>query len=364
MFVLLALFACAAVVPAFQALNANKTSLPQVNKCFRSVAYWGQDSLSTRPSSSSSASKFEKPLDAYCNDDTFDIIMVSFLDVLYHGKPALPGIELSRHCYRTPFKGYPRLLQCPEVASSIKKCQSRGKTIMLSMGGAGGKGEFKNEKAGREYADIIWKMFLGGQDKSIPRPFGDAVMDGVDLDIEHGPPTGYGSFVLRLRELYDTDPKKTYYISAAPECMFPNEFIGPTGKVKNAVYALKVGWFDFLFVQFYNNYCGLQSFGKKDFNFGTWNNWARNVSTQIFLGVPGDRYAAGTGYQPATKVKTILKSLIKDFGPQNGGWFGGYMTWDAGVASANFEKGSNTSFAREISQFLKQNNPSGTQCRQ
>lgn len=55
-----------------------------------------------------------------------------------------------------------------------------------------------------------------------PRPFGNAVVDGFDFDIEStlvagvDPDQGYGTMVDTLRTLYDTDKSKTYYISAAP----------------------------------------------------------------------------------------------------------------------------------------------------
>ena len=48
---------------------------------------------------------------------------------------------------------------------------------------------------------------------------GDAVIDGIDLDIESGSPTGYASLVNRLRQLYSADTSKTYYIGGT-SCSF------------------------------------------------------------------------------------------------------------------------------------------------
>ena len=90
-------------------------------------------------------------------------------------------------------------------------------------------------------------MFLGGGDASIPRPFGSIKFDGIDLDIEGGSPVGYGTFANRLRELYDTDASKTYYIGAAPQCPFPDAYLGPTGSYNG--YALGSAWIDFVFIQ-------------------------------------------------------------------------------------------------------------------
>ena len=63
-------------------------------------------------------------------------------------------------------------------------------------------------------------MFLGGNHKF--RPFEDAILDGIDLDIENGLPQYYNVFLDTLREYYSNQSKK-YYISAAPQCVFPDK---------------------------------------------------------------------------------------------------------------------------------------------
>jgi chitinase len=59
----------------------------------------------------------------------------------------------------------------------------------MSLGGASGIYGFANNAAGEAFADTLWNVFGAG--KSSTRPFGDAVLDGFDLDIEGGGPTGY-----------------------------------------------------------------------------------------------------------------------------------------------------------------------------
>ena len=71
----------------------------------------------------------------------------------------------------------------------IKTCQKKGKTILLSLGGAAGAYGFANDKDAVAFADTLWATFGGGKSES--RPFGDAVVDGFDLDIEGGGSTGY-----------------------------------------------------------------------------------------------------------------------------------------------------------------------------
>jgi chitinase len=62
----------------------------------------------------------------------------------------------------------------------------------------------------------------------------------VDLDIEQGVSTGYAAFVNRLRE-HATHGTKQLYVTAAPQCPFPDAYIGQ---------ALNAAPFDAVYVQF------------------------------------------------------------------------------------------------------------------
>lgn len=83
------------------------------------------------------------------------------------------------------------------MAAGIKTCQTAGKIVTISLGGASGSIGFTDDSQASGFADLIWDLFLGGT--STTRPFGDAVLDGVDLDIEGGATTGYSAFVTQLR---------------------------------------------------------------------------------------------------------------------------------------------------------------------
>jgi chitinase len=65
------------------------------------------------------------------------------------------------------------------------------------LGGATGAATFTSDTQAQQFADLIWNLVLGGS--SSTRPFGDAVLDGVDLDIEGGGSTGYVAFISRIR---------------------------------------------------------------------------------------------------------------------------------------------------------------------
>ncbi|KAJ2797233.1 Chitinase 2 [Coemansia helicoidea] len=187
------------------------------------------------------------------------------------------------------------------------------------MGGASGAYGFSSEADGEAFADTTWNMFFKGN--ATQRPFDDAVLDGVDLDIEGGSSIGYTAFINQLRSHYKSDRSKTYYIAAAPQCPFPDAYLGPT---------LDSAWFDMVFVQFYNNYCGLNAYPRW-FNFEDWDNWAKtksaNKDVKIFIGAPGSPTAASSGYADGAALRTVYDSVRSKYTS-----LGGVMTWDVSQA--------------------------------
>lgn len=108
------------------------------------------------------------------------------------------------------------------MASDIQTCQSKGKIVTISMGGATGANVFSSDSQAQQFADQIWNTFLGGS--SSTRPFGSAVLDGyiicsakftalitacrVDLDIEGGGTAHYAAFINQLRSHFNGASKK------------------------------------------------------------------------------------------------------------------------------------------------------------
>lgn len=64
--------------------------------------------------------------------------------------------------------------------------------------------------------------------------------DSIDLDIESGTSAHYAAFVKRIQSHASTADKK-YYVTAAPQCPFPDQNIGD---------ALNEAPFDAVYVQF------------------------------------------------------------------------------------------------------------------
>ncbi|KAI8985151.1 chitinase 1 [Pilobolus umbonatus] len=259
--------------------------------------YWGQNSAGSSTS--------QQRLSYYCNSGLADIILLSFLNTFNIN--GLPGINLSNACEGTVFPGS-QLLSCPDIGKDIELCQAKGVKILLSLGGAAGAYGFNSDSDAVTFANTIWDLFGGGS--SATRPFGDAVIDGVDLDIEGGSTTGYVAFVRTLRS------KSNFLISAAPQCPFPDVILGST---INAI------GFDFINVQFYNNYCSLVG---SSFNFDTWDAWARNTSpnknVKILLTIPGSSTAASTGFAPISNIVSVAPLLASKYSS-----YGGVAVWDA-----------------------------------
>ncbi|KAL6304162.1 class III chitinase [Sparassis latifolia] len=283
------------------------------------AVYWGQDSYGATHTYAA-----QQPISYYCQDDAIDVIPIAFVDTFF-GTGGLPELNLANTCNAT-VNGYysgTELLNCTYLASDIEYCQSQGKAVTISLGGAGGGVGFSNDSEAQTFADTIWNTFLGGS--SSTRPFGSAVLDGVDLDIEGGSTTGYAAFVTQLRT-YFTGASKQYYVSAAPQCVYPDAYIG---------LALDDAYFDAVYVQFYNNPCGLQNFDDASgWNFGIWDIWARTISpnpnVKVYIGAPASSTAAGTGYQNISTLSSIAITTRNSF-PS----FGGVMLWDASQAYEN-----------------------------
>uniref|UniRef100_A0A0W0FAU0 chitinase n=1 Tax=Moniliophthora roreri TaxID=221103 RepID=A0A0W0FAU0_MONRR len=270
------------------------------------AVYWGQNSYGT---THTDKANFQKMLSFYCKDDAIDIFPVAFLDIFF-GPGGVPLLNLASIRLLIVFNSstFPgtNMPRCDELAGDIKACQAKGKIVTLSLGGATGAVGFSSNDQAIGFAKQIWDMFLGGQ--SDIRPFGDAVLDGIDLDIEGGTSAHYATFVNTIRS-YAKGANKKYYVTAAPQCVFPDAALGEV---------LNSAEFNAIYVQFYNNPCGLTHFSDAtNWNFGLWDGWARSASTnkdvKVYIGVPAATSAAGSGYVNPDTLKLIAVQMRKSF---------------------------------------------------
>ncbi|KAJ2723528.1 Chitinase 2 [Coemansia sp. Benny D115] len=301
------------------------------------VTYWGQNSWGG--GHLDQPNNWEKPLADYCKDSTFDVINISFLTNF--NLTGLPVLNHAFHC-ETVYPGT-NTLHCPDIGADIKTCQANGKKIVLSLGGGNiytyGLG---SDADGKKFADTVWNMFLGGSHQY--RPYDDAVLDGVDLDIESGEHTGYVAFINQLRT-YFQGAGKQYIVSAAPQCVYPDANLGST---------LSGGWIDNNYVQFYNNPCNLANINNQwNFDYASWDKLAKanvNPNSKMYVGLPAGSGAAGNGYLDLATLQANLAKLYSG----HESTFGGIMLWDASWYTNNQE------YVKSLSSWVKSNMPCGS----
>ncbi|KAK0636724.1 glycoside hydrolase family 18 protein [Bombardia bombarda] len=274
--------------------------------------YWGQNSANQAST--------QQRLSAYCSNTKFNVIPLAFMNVIKN-PTTINFANAGDNC--TVFAGT-QLLSCPQMEADIKSCQSAGKTIILSIGGATyTEGGFTSSAEATTWANTIWAMFGPVQSGSTAkRPFGTAVIDGFDLDIE-ATSQNMVPFSQQLRSNMDAAAStKNFFLSVAPQCVFPDS-------ANNEM--LQAVRFDFVSVQFYNNWCGVNNYNpatasQTAFNFDVWDNWAKtaskNPSVKILLGIPGSPTAAGQGYVTGNQLAAVV-SYSRQFTS-----FGGVMVWD------------------------------------
>lgn len=290
------------------------------------AVYWGQNSGGS-----------QQRLSYYCDSNAVDIVILSFM----HQFPSPIQLNFANACEGTYTAN--GILQCQTIAEDIKYCQNNGKTILLSLGGAAGSYGFSDDATAKQFAHTLWDLF--GNSKNLAtndRPFYDAVLDGFDFDIENNWSTGYPALATELRTLFQKDTSKNYYLGAAPQCPYPDASVGPL---------LKQSEIDFVFIQFYNNYCNL---GSSSFNWDTWLDYAEtdspNKNIKLFVGVPASSRAAGSGYNDPSAVSQYLTSDIL-----NSKYFGGISMWDVSAGWSNTN--SNGNFVENMKAIVKKASP-------
>lgn len=202
----------------------------------------------------------------------------------------------------------------------IKRCQKEHqKTVLLSTCGSRGGFSFPDQKAAHTSAQLLWNTFGSSNSSStVPRPFGDVAVDGLDIDIEN-PGNFLVDWARKLREL--TEGKAL--LTGAPMCRGLEAGKQPIDLILADVLL------DMAFVQFYNdNRCEPLA---PTFNFGVWDTWAKGKTkkkTKVLMGLAAG-LSAGTGYVVPEHLGVI------DVTKANAS-FGGVMLWDASQAWANY----------------------------
>lgn len=250
--------------------------------------YWGQNTG-------------EGSLVDACNTNNYQFVNIAFLSTFGNGQN--PQLNLAGHCD-------PSTNGCTGLSSDIKACQGKGIKVLLSLGGGAGSYSLNSADEATQLANYLWNNFLGGQSNS--RPLGDAVLDGIDFDIEAGGGQHWDELANALNGF---SQQKKVYLAAAPQCPFPDAHLDA---------AIKTGLFDYVWVQFYNNPPCQYASGNTNNLISAWNQWTSSQAKQVFLGVPASQAAAPSGgFIPADVLTSQILPAIKS-SPK----YGGVMIWD------------------------------------
>lgn len=194
------------------------------------------------------------------------------------------------------------------VGNAIKVCQCLRIKVLISIGGGSGSYTLSSAEDARNVADYLWNNFLWRQSNS--RPFGSAVLDGLDFDIEAGQ-SHYDALARRLSEHSRSSGKKVY-LTAAPQCPFPDKYLHG---------APSTGLIDYIWVQFDNKNCEYST-NPKGFK-SAWRQWNKTQVKRIFVGLLASPAAAKSGYVPPQVVVSEILPLVKGSVK-----YGGVMLWD------------------------------------
>jgi len=258
--------------------------------------YWGQNGN-------------EGSLTDTCNSRNYRYVNLAFLTTF--GNNQTPVLNLAGHCD-------PSVNGCQSLSSEIKTCQGIGIKVLLSIGGAFGSYSLATSDDTNKVASYLWDNYLGGHSKS--RPLGDAVLDGIDFDIETGSVDYYDQLARALKGF-----STLVLLSAAPQCPYPDKYLNT---------AIKTGLFDYVWVQFYNNPGCQYSSGSATNLLDAWNNqWTKIQAGKVFLGLPASDQAAESGFIPSDVLNSQILPQIRR-NPK----YGGVMLWnkfyDNGYSSA------------------------------
>ncbi|GLJ20984.1 hypothetical protein SUGI_0383520 [Cryptomeria japonica] len=225
--------------------------------------YWGQNG-------------FEATLASTCASGNFEIVMLVFLSEFGNGRT--PVLNLVGHC--DPPSG-----TCKSLSANIESCQSSG----------------------------VKNNYLGGNSGS--GPLRATILDGIDFDIEAT--TEHWDDLAKAVSALSTSSKKVY-LSAAPQCPYPDNHLGV---------ALQTGLFNYVWIQSYNNPPCHYSNDDATNLVNAWSLWTTSVPTtqtrSFYLGLPTAPAAAPSGgyIEPNILISQVLPQI------KGSSAYGGVMLW-------------------------------------
>ncbi|KAM3295795.1 hypothetical protein ACQJBY_038224 [Aegilops geniculata] len=243
--------------------------------------------------------KAEGSLREACDSGMYTMVTMSFLDVF--GANGKYHLDLSGH-------------DLSAVGADIKHCQFKGVPVSLSIGGYGARYSLPSNRSALDLFDHLWNSYFGGSKPDVPRPFGDAWLDGIDLFLEHGTPADrYDVLALELaKHNIRGGPGKPLHLTATVRCGYP-----PAAHVGRA---LATGIFERVHVRIY------EESDKACNQYGSWeeawDRWtAAYPATRFFIRLTADEKS----YQ-WIHPKNVYYGITPVVQKKDN--YGGVMLWD------------------------------------
>ncbi|KAL6703780.1 Chitinase 2 [Coniothyrium glycines] len=305
------------------------------------VVYWGQGDA-------------QGPLADVCSNPSVDVVSIGFVNGFPKAVGEYPKTNHGNACWgnfpdpNDPTKESGLLQHCAGVEAAITACQNAGKKVLLSLGGGKPTDYYLPNRAVAEYfADFLIGAYgpvtSAWTDANKPRPFGNAVIDGFDLDLEADEanmPSGNKDLIFKNYNYFgqQVKAKSTMLLTGAPQCIVPDARLYD---------ALKTVPFDMLFVQFYNTpecsarvgYTDVKKTTTK-FTFDSWAQWlqtnaANKENIKLYIGLPAGEKGAGAAYKTHYLLPAEANELINKY--KSRPMFGGVMLWENQVSRENIK---------------------------
>jgi len=307
---------------------------------YENAVYWG-------------ANDNERNLGDYCESGQgIDIIILAFLQSF--GAETYPNGGFGA-CSVNADQSFSD--ECAAVGRDITTCQENGIKVFVSIGGAAADNMWAlssdNDAKGVAYS--LWNSYANPSATSnSARPFGDATVDGWDIDLESRGKEGYGSsykylgtMINALRDYFPSDSSRTYYIGGAPQCYIDGS---TPGGDDNMGLSMQAAQYDYLWIQFYNNNCAANNLfnntalntetGDGTYNFGDWPGVLKGGASEnakLLVGLPGAPDAGDIDYY-YVHPHNVPSLISQSQGTKN---FAGIMIYDAGASDEINYKGNN-----------------------
>jgi len=234
----------------------------------------------------------EAPPSHYCGTDK---LSDEYTTLFVTGLRSFPGTDERNYslldinntlCSGNFSPSKPDLIHCPDLADSIKTCHSHHAHVLLTLGGPDCDAcqyGLESEDDAKKLAVELWDTYFGGN--GTERPFDDAVLNGINLDIQKGTNlTHYATLVKTLLDLHNASGSEHKFIVSVTTsgCGYPDPFAGPDeGKLLPGIHP------DHVVVRFDYEECSLKyaNFSQK---LQPWLEYAMSNHTRIQLMIPDD----------------------------------------------------------------------------